>query len=56
MNNDFVFFSRSVTEGHSDKICDQISDAIVDELLRTRSIQPRERGMCGLERNSVSCD
>jgi S-adenosylmethionine synthetase len=34
MNNDFVFFSRSVTEGHSDKICDQISDAIVDELLR----------------------
>lgn len=34
MNDDFVFFSRSVTEGHSDKVCDQISDAIVDELLR----------------------
>ena len=26
--------SESVTEGHPDKICDQISDAIVDDLLR----------------------
>ncbi|MFH1133892.1 MAG: methionine adenosyltransferase [Nanoarchaeota archaeon] len=26
--------SESVTEGHPDKICDQISDAIVDELIR----------------------
>jgi S-adenosylmethionine synthetase len=28
------FTSESVTEGHPDKICDQISDAILDELLR----------------------
>jgi S-adenosylmethionine synthetase len=34
MNDEFVFFSRSVTEGHSDKLCDQISDAIVGGLLR----------------------
>tara|TARA_B100000212_G_scaffold333586_1_gene303209 strand:+ start:387 stop:1631 length:1245 start_codon:yes stop_codon:yes gene_type:complete len=27
---DFVFTSESVTEGHPDKICDQISDAILD--------------------------
>ena len=27
----FLFTSESVTEGHPDKICDQISDAIVDE-------------------------
>jgi S-adenosylmethionine synthetase len=28
------FTSESVTEGHPDKICDQISDAILDDLLR----------------------
>lgn len=28
------FTSESVTEGHPDKICDQISDAIVDEILK----------------------
>ena len=28
------FTSESVTEGHPDKICDQISDAILDEILR----------------------
>lgn len=27
------FTSESVTEGHPDKICDQISDAILDRLL-----------------------
>jgi S-adenosylmethionine synthetase len=30
----FLFTSESVSEGHPDKICDQISDAILDELLR----------------------
>jgi S-adenosylmethionine synthetase len=30
----FLFTSESVTEGHPDKICDQISDAILDEVLR----------------------
>lgn len=29
----YFFTSESVTEGHPDKICDQISDAILDELL-----------------------
>lgn len=29
-----IFTSESVTEGHPDKVCDQISDAILDELLR----------------------
>ncbi len=28
------FTSESVTEGHPDKVCDQISDAILDELLK----------------------
>lgn len=30
----FLFTSESVTEGHPDKICDKISDAILDEILR----------------------
>ena len=29
----FLFTSESVTEGHPDKVCDQISDAILDEFL-----------------------
>jgi len=32
--NKYVFTSESVTEGHPDKICDQISDAILDELIK----------------------
>lgn len=31
---EFCFTSESVTEGHPDKICDQVSDAIVDDVLR----------------------
>jgi S-adenosylmethionine synthetase len=34
MTNNFLFTSESVTEGHPDKICDNISDAFVDEYLR----------------------
>jgi S-adenosylmethionine synthetase len=30
----YLFTSESVTEGHPDKVCDQISDAILDELIR----------------------
>jgi len=30
----YVFTSESVTEGHPDKLCDQISDAIMDAILR----------------------
>lgn len=33
MNHDFVFTSESVTSGHPDKLCDQISDALVDRYL-----------------------
>ena len=30
----WLFSSESVTEGHPDKVCDQISDAVLDEFLR----------------------
>lgn len=33
MSNDYLFTSESVTEGHPDKVCDQISDAILDTIL-----------------------
>ncbi len=32
MSNSFLFTSESVTDGHPDKICDQISDAILDAM------------------------
>ncbi len=37
------FTSESVTEGHPDKVCDQISDAILDEILRQ---DPTSRVAC----------
>ncbi|MBR3084068.1 MAG: methionine adenosyltransferase [Oscillospiraceae bacterium] len=38
-----MFTSESVTEGHPDKICDQISDAVLDEILRS---DPQARVAC----------
>ncbi|MBQ8039178.1 MAG: methionine adenosyltransferase, partial [Lachnospiraceae bacterium] len=38
-----LFTSESVTEGHPDKICDQISDAVLDALLEQ---DPMSRVAC----------
>ncbi len=38
-----LFTSESVTEGHPDKLCDQVSDAVLDELLRQ---DPSSRVAC----------
>ncbi|MBU0682972.1 MAG: methionine adenosyltransferase [Candidatus Omnitrophota bacterium] len=35
MKNKYLFTSESVTEGHPDKVCDQISDAILDEIFKS---------------------
>src|SRR5262245_34903552 len=40
---DFFFTSESVSEGHPDKMCDQISDAILDGLLAK---DPKSRVAC----------
>ena len=40
---DFLFTSESVTEGHPDKICDQVSDAILDAILAK---DPQARVAC----------
>jgi S-adenosylmethionine synthetase len=39
----YLFTSESVTEGHPDKICDQISDAVLDAVL---AADPRGRVAC----------
>ena len=41
--SNFLFTSESVTEGHPDKVCDQISDAILDAILQ---IDPEGRVAC----------
>ncbi len=41
--NKRIFTSESVTEGHPDKICDQISDAILDDILAQ---DPKSRVAC----------
>ena len=41
--NDFYFSSESVTAGHPDKICDNVSDAILDECMRQ---DPMSRVAC----------
>lgn len=42
--NEYLFTSESVSEGHPDKVCDQISDAILDAFLE---IEPESR--CAVE-------
>ena len=41
--SDYVFTSESVSEGHPDKLCDRISDAVLDAFL---TIQPEARVAC----------
>ncbi len=43
MSKRVLFTSESVTEGHPDKICDKVSDAILDEILRQ---DPMSRVAC----------
>ena len=43
MSNSFVFTSESVSEGHPDKLADQISDAVLDAII---AIDPRARVAC----------
>ena len=41
--NKKIFTSESVTEGHPDKVCDQIADAVLDEILK---LDPMSRVAC----------
>ena len=44
--NEYIFTSESVSEGHPDKICDQISDAVVDYYLSNCNFPERARVAC----------
>ncbi|MCP9773682.1 methionine adenosyltransferase [Synechococcus sp. Tobar12-5m-g] len=48
----YVFTSESVTEGHPDKICDQISDAVLDAIL---TVDPLSRVACESVVNTGLC-
>ena len=50
--NNYVFTSESVTEGHPDKICDQVSDAVLDALLAQ---DPDSRVACETVVNTGLC-
>eukprot|EP00441_Pelagodinium_beii_P035645 CAMPEP_0197645114 /NCGR_PEP_ID=MMETSP1338-20131121/17871_1 /TAXON_ID=43686 ORGANISM="Pelagodinium beii, Strain RCC1491" /NCGR_SAMPLE_ID=MMETSP1338 /ASSEMBLY_ACC=CAM_ASM_000754 /LENGTH=75 /DNA_ID=CAMNT_0043218611 /DNA_START=72 /DNA_END=295 /DNA_ORIENTATION=+ len=39
----FLFSSESVNEGHPDKICDQVSDAVLDACL---TVDPQSKVAC----------
>ena len=43
MSRKFLFTSESVSEGHPDKLCDQVSDAVLDACLKE---DPRSRVAC----------
>ena len=43
MARHYLFTSESVTEGHPDKVCDQISDAVLDAILEK---DPQGRVAC----------
>ncbi|MEW8585383.1 MAG: S-adenosylmethionine synthetase N-terminal domain-containing protein, partial [Candidatus Thiodiazotropha sp.] len=46
MAKDFIFTSESVSEGHPDKVADQISDAMLDAILETDPNPDRARVAC----------
>ena len=46
------YTAESVTEGHPDKVCDQIADAILDECLR---YDPSSRVACPCHKRKCVC-
>ncbi len=54
-----LFTSESVTEGHPDKICDQISDAVLDEVLKfdnSQKLPPYRKKKRGRRGSRVACE
>ena len=52
VKGNYLFASESVTEGHPDKVCDQISDSVLDEIFRKELTQ---KGGC-IEAARVACE
>ena len=53
VKNSYLFTSESVTEGHPDKLCDQVSDAILDAIL-AKEIELQEKGY--VDPNGMTAD
>ena len=53
MSQNFLFTSESVSEGHPDKVCDRISDAVLDAFL---SEEPNARVACETFATTNRCD
>ena len=51
----FLFTSESVTEGHPDKLCDQVSDALLDAII-TREAELAEQGYTASDGTPASVD
>ena len=49
----YIFTSESVSEGHPDKLCDQISDAVLDALL-TEAVRAGRLGLANVPGNGVA--
>ena len=43
MNKNYLFTSESVSPGHPDKLCDQLSDSILDSVLKDDKINRQNR-------------
>jgi S-adenosylmethionine synthetase len=52
---EYLFTSESVTEGHPDKMCDQISDAVLDAII-TREAELAEQGVVNEDGSPASPD
>ena len=46
MADNFIFSSESVTEGHPDKVADQISDGVLDAILAEDPMGRSVNGIC----------
>lgn len=50
--DNFLFTSESVNEGHPDKLCDQVSDAILDACLEQDPLSKVSQTLLQLQRHS----
>lgn len=55
MSKSYLFTSESVTEGHPDKMCDQISDAVLDAILAEEA-KLQEKGLGDVDQVRCACE
>ena len=53
MSRRWTFTSESVTEGHPDKIADQVSDAVLDAILAEQNFSNSDRASTSRSRSTI---